>query len=170
MRDCLPSRGRGPAPEPPVLLQWGRRAQLLLGSAVRGGQLGLLHPLLQGQPQRGRVSVPFPCASPPLGLLPSPPRASGDPPPRCSCSSSGGLIPPPALTSAVILREKECSPVLREEASGPYVQHRCRIPVQDPWDHSQYVVSVRPKEEERLIKSSENSEFAPSLLRGLGSG
>ncbi|EPY88389.1 hypothetical protein CB1_000175045 [Camelus ferus] len=55
--------------------------------------------------------------------------------------------------------EEECAPVLREATSSPYVQHRCRIPVPDPRSHSQYVVSVRPKEEEKLIKSSDNSAW-----------
>ena len=72
-------------------------------------------------------------------------------------------LPPPALTSAMILREEECSPVQKETGS-PYIQHRCQIPVPDPRNYSQYIVSVRPKVEERLIKSSDNSEFAPSLL------
>ena len=74
-------------------------------------------------------------------------------------------LPPPALTSAMILREEECSPVQKETGS-PYIQHRCQIPVPDPRNYSQYIVSVRPKVEERLIKSSDNSEFAPSLLCG----
>lgn len=168
MRDCLPSRGRGPTPEPPVLLQWGHRAQLLLGSQVRGGQLGLLHPLLQVQPQRGRVSVPFLCASL-LQALPSPGHLLplGTPaPPEATARPEASSLPwpllPPALTSAMTLREKECSPVLTEEASDTYIQHRCQIPVRDPWNHSQYVVSVRPKEEEKFIKSSDNSEFAPA--------
>lgn len=53
-----------------------------------------------------------------------------------------------------------------EETSSPYVRHCCQIPVPDPRNHSQYIVSVRPKAEEKLIKSSDNSEFAPSLLHG----
>ena len=77
-------------------------------------------------------------------------------------------LPPPALTSAVILREEECSPVQKETGS-PYIQHRCQIPVPDPRNYSQYIVSVRPKMEEKLIKSSDNSEFAPSLLCGASS-
>ncbi|XP_032348046.1 cytokine receptor common subunit beta isoform X2 [Camelus ferus] len=60
--------------------------------------------------------------------------------------------------------EEECAPVLREATSSPYVQHRCRIPVPDPRSHSQYVVSVRPKEEEKLIKSSDNIQLAPPTL------
>lgn len=53
--------------------------------------------------------------------------------------------------------------MLMEKASGPYIRHRCHIPVHDPWNHSLYVVSVRPKEEEKFIKSSDNSEFAPAF-------
>ncbi|KAM5250749.1 cytokine receptor common subunit beta [Hipposideros larvatus] len=60
--------------------------------------------------------------------------------------------------------EKECSPVLTEEASDTYIQHRCQIPVRDPWNHSQYIVSVRPKEEEKFIKSSDNIQMAPPKL------
>ncbi|XP_074231588.1 cytokine receptor common subunit beta isoform X1 [Camelus bactrianus] len=60
--------------------------------------------------------------------------------------------------------EEECAPVLREATSSPYVRHRCRIPVPDPRSHSQYVVSVRPKEEEKLIKSSDNIQLAPPTL------
>lgn len=47
------------------------------------------------------------------------------------------------------------------EASDGYIQHWCQIPVPDPGSHSQYIVSVRPKEEEKFIKSSNNSEFGP---------
>ncbi|KAK1341575.1 hypothetical protein QTO34_017990 [Cnephaeus nilssonii] len=59
--------------------------------------------------------------------------------------------------------EQECSPVLKE-ARGPYVRHRCRVPVADPGNHSQYLVSVRPKREEKFIKSSENIQMAPPTL------
>lgn len=67
------------------------------------------------------------------------------------------------LTSAVIVirREEECSPVLKEELPSLFVLHRCQIPVPNPGNHSQYTISVRPKEEEKFIKSSENSEFVP---------
>ena len=59
--------------------------------------------------------------------------------------------------------------MLQDQPGSPYILHRCQIPVPDPRTHSQYLVSVRPKEEEKFIKSSENSEFAPSLLcEGLG--
>ncbi|KAJ8791645.1 hypothetical protein J1605_020367 [Eschrichtius robustus] len=57
-------------------------------------------------------------------------------------------------------REEECSPVQTEETSSPYVRHCCQIPVPDPRNHSQYIVSVRPKEEEKLIKSSDNIQMA----------
>ncbi|XP_058938274.1 cytokine receptor common subunit beta [Kogia breviceps] len=61
-------------------------------------------------------------------------------------------------------REQECSPVQTEETSSPYVRHCCQIPVPDPRNHSQYIVSVRPKEEEKLIKSSDNIQMAPPTL------
>lgn len=57
-----------------------------------------------------------------------------------------------------------------KEARGPYVRHRCRVPVADPGNHSQYLVSVRPKREEKFIKSSENSECAPAFWGGGGDG
>eukprot|EP00069_Balaena_mysticetus_P008750 bmy_01164T0 len=101
---------------------------------------------------------------------PSPLQASSCPwgPSRCH-SSSGGVIPhvalpPPALACAVILREEECSPVQTEETSSLYVRHCCQIPVPDARNHSQYIVSVRPKEEEKLIKSSDNIQMAPPTL------
>lgn len=53
-----------------------------------------------------------------------------------------------------------------KEARGHYILHRCQVPVADPGNHSQYLISVRPKVEEKYIQSSENSEFAPSLLWG----
>ncbi|XP_036155829.1 cytokine receptor common subunit beta [Myotis myotis] len=59
--------------------------------------------------------------------------------------------------------EQECSPVLKR-AIGHYVHHRCRVPVADPWNHSQYIVSVRPKHEEKFIKSSENIQMVPPTL------
>eukprot|EP00069_Balaena_mysticetus_P008717 bmy_01163T0 len=61
-------------------------------------------------------------------------------------------------------REEECSPVQTEETSSPYVRHCCQIPVPDPRNHSQYIVSVRPKEEEKLIKSSDNIQMARLTL------
>ncbi|OWK04006.1 CSF2RB [Cervus elaphus hippelaphus] len=60
-------------------------------------------------------------------------------------------------------QEEECSPV-KKETGSPYIQHRCQIPVPDARNYSQYIVSVRPKMEERLIKSSENIQMAPPTL------
>ncbi|XP_069441447.1 cytokine receptor common subunit beta isoform X1 [Ovis canadensis] len=60
-------------------------------------------------------------------------------------------------------REEECSPVQKETGS-PYIRHRCQIPVPDPRNYSQYIVSVRPKMEEKLIKSSDNIQMAPPTL------
>lgn len=60
--------------------------------------------------------------------------------------------------------EKECSPVQKEDTSSPYIRHRCQIPVPDPKNHSQYIISVRPKEKEKLIKSSDNIQMAPPTL------
>lgn len=60
--------------------------------------------------------------------------------------------------------EEECSSVLKEALPGLYVRHRCRIAVPDPGSHSQYTVSVRPKEEEKFIKSSDNIQMAQPTL------
>lgn len=60
--------------------------------------------------------------------------------------------------------EKECSPVLKEASGSPYIRHRCQIPVPDPRNHSQYTISVRPKKEEKFIKSSENIQMAHPTL------
>ncbi|XP_047722927.1 cytokine receptor common subunit beta isoform X1 [Prionailurus viverrinus] len=61
-------------------------------------------------------------------------------------------------------REEECSPVLKEQLPGLLVQHRCQIPVPDPRNHSQYAISVRVKEEEKFIKSSDHIQMAPPTL------
>ncbi|XP_066115336.1 cytokine receptor common subunit beta [Saccopteryx bilineata] len=61
-------------------------------------------------------------------------------------------------------QEEECSPVLKEEASGPHIRHRCQVPVVDPRNHSRYIISVRPKKEEKLIKNSENIQMAAPTL------
>ncbi|XP_070363033.1 cytokine receptor common subunit beta-like isoform X1 [Equus asinus] len=60
--------------------------------------------------------------------------------------------------------EEQCSPVLQDQPGSPYILHRCQIPVPDPRTHSQYLVSVRPKEEEKFIKSSENIQMVPPTL------
>ncbi|XP_025316742.1 cytokine receptor common subunit beta [Canis lupus familiaris] len=60
--------------------------------------------------------------------------------------------------------EEECSPVLKEELPSLFVLHRCQIPVPNPRNHSQYTVSVRPKVEEKFIKSSENIQMARPTL------
>lgn len=106
------------------------------------------------------------CPLPPSHLLPSsppcPPQASPDSEgPRGNHTPSCPFpwpLPPSALTSTVILREEECSPVLKEELPGLYVRHQCQIAVPNPRKDSQYTISIRPKEEEKFIKSSENSE------------
>lgn len=61
-------------------------------------------------------------------------------------------------------REEECSPVLKDPLGGLLVQHQCQIPVPDPRNHSQYTVSVRPKEEEKFIKSSDHIQMGPPTL------
>ncbi|XP_049740305.1 cytokine receptor common subunit beta-like isoform X2 [Elephas maximus indicus] len=60
--------------------------------------------------------------------------------------------------------EKECSPVLKEKLSSPYTRHRCQIPVLDSETHDQYTVSVKPKKEEKLIKSSEHIQMGCPTL------
>ncbi|XP_032202284.1 cytokine receptor common subunit beta isoform X1 [Mustela erminea] len=60
--------------------------------------------------------------------------------------------------------EEECSPVLKEELPGLYVRHQCQIAVPNPRKDSQYTISIRPKEEEKFIKSSENIQMAQPTL------
>ncbi|XP_035127501.3 cytokine receptor common subunit beta isoform X1 [Callithrix jacchus] len=81
-------------------------------------------------------------------------------------SVSFGLFykPSPDAGSAMLLREKECSPVLREEFSSLHIRHHCGIPVPDPSTHGQYIVSVQPRKAEKYIKSSEHIQMAPPSL------
>ncbi|XP_036924016.1 cytokine receptor common subunit beta isoform X2 [Sturnira hondurensis] len=60
--------------------------------------------------------------------------------------------------------EKECPSVLKEGVRGHYTLYRCLVPVAHPQNHSQYLISVRPKVEEKCIKSSENIQMAPPML------
>ncbi|XP_034633323.1 cytokine receptor common subunit beta [Trachemys scripta elegans] len=53
--------------------------------------------------------------------------------------------------------ETECSPVHEEELPGShYLLHSCEIYVTNPSRLSQYLITVRPKEEEKLIQASQN--------------
>nr|XP_023955799.1 cytokine receptor common subunit beta-like [Chrysemys picta bellii] len=53
--------------------------------------------------------------------------------------------------------ETECSPVHEEELPGShYLFHSCEINVTNPSRLSQYLITVRPKEEEKLIQASQN--------------
>nr|XP_042699526.1 cytokine receptor common subunit beta-like [Chrysemys picta bellii] len=53
--------------------------------------------------------------------------------------------------------ETECSPVHEEELPGShYLLHSCEINVTNPSRLSQYLITVRPKEEEKLIQASQN--------------
>ncbi|XP_048211853.1 cytokine receptor common subunit beta [Perognathus longimembris pacificus] len=61
-------------------------------------------------------------------------------------------------------KERECSPVLKEEVGGLYTRHRCGIPVADPGAHGQYTVSVRPRMEEKSIQSSEHIQIPRPTL------
>uniref|UniRef100_A0A8D2DEQ2 Interleukin-4 receptor subunit alpha n=1 Tax=Sciurus vulgaris TaxID=55149 RepID=A0A8D2DEQ2_SCIVU len=61
-------------------------------------------------------------------------------------------------------REEECSPVLKEALSSLDARLRCRIPVPDPVTGGLYVVSVRPRREGRLIKSSEHIKMMRPTL------
>ncbi|XP_053441419.1 cytokine receptor common subunit beta isoform X2 [Nycticebus coucang] len=60
--------------------------------------------------------------------------------------------------------EEECSPVLTEELSGLYIRHRCQIPMPSPVTRGQYTVSVRPRKEEKFIKSSDHIQMAPPTI------
>lgn len=51
----------------------------------------------------------------------------------------------------------------KEELDGLYTRQRCRISVPDPGAHGQYTVSVRPRREEKFIKSSDHSELLPPV-------
>ncbi|XP_037587425.1 cytokine receptor common subunit beta isoform X2 [Cebus imitator] len=81
-------------------------------------------------------------------------------------SVSFGLFykPSPEAGSAVLLREKECSPVLREEFGSLHIRHHCGIPVPDPSTRGRYIVSVQPRRPEKHIKSSEHIQMAPPSL------
>ncbi|XP_047407110.1 cytokine receptor common subunit beta-like [Sciurus carolinensis] len=61
-------------------------------------------------------------------------------------------------------REEECSPVLKEALSSLDARLRCRIPVPDPAASGLYVVSVHPRREGRLIKSSEHIKMVRPTL------
>ncbi|XP_050782270.1 cytokine receptor common subunit beta [Gopherus flavomarginatus] len=53
--------------------------------------------------------------------------------------------------------ETECSPVHEEELPGShYLFHSCEINVTNPSRLSQYLITVRPKKEEKLIKACKN--------------
>uniref|UniRef100_A0A8C3T9F6 Colony stimulating factor 2 receptor subunit beta n=1 Tax=Chelydra serpentina TaxID=8475 RepID=A0A8C3T9F6_CHESE len=53
--------------------------------------------------------------------------------------------------------ETECSPVHEEELPGShYLFHSCEIRVTNPSRLSQYLITVRPKKEEKLIKTYKN--------------
>ncbi|MBZ3872140.1 Cytokine receptor common subunit beta [Sciurus carolinensis] len=62
-------------------------------------------------------------------------------------------------------REEECSPVLKEVLSSLDARLRCRIPVPDPAASGLYVVSVHPRREGRLIKSSEHIQMKNPTLQ-----
>ncbi|KAM6162617.1 cytokine receptor common subunit beta-like [Erethizon dorsatum] len=60
--------------------------------------------------------------------------------------------------------EEECPQVQKEELGGLYTLHSCRIRVSSPGPHSQYTVTVRPRKEEKFIKSSDHIQMAPPTL------
>ncbi|XP_040841500.1 cytokine receptor common subunit beta isoform X1 [Ochotona curzoniae] len=60
--------------------------------------------------------------------------------------------------------EEECSPVLREKLHGLYTRFCCLIPVPNPHTHGRYTLSVRPRREEKFIKSSDNIQMARPTL------
>ena len=64
--------------------------------------------------------------------------------------------------------EEECPQVQKEELGDIYTRHSCQIWVSSPGPHSQYTVTVRPRNEEKFIKSSDHSESLLSCgLSGL---
>ncbi|XP_004676518.1 PREDICTED: cytokine receptor common subunit beta [Condylura cristata] len=62
--------------------------------------------------------------------------------------------------------ERECSPVQKEvlQKAPDYTLHRCKVPVPDPHNCSHYTVSVRPRDEGKLIKSSDNIQLEPPTI------
>ncbi|XP_054998386.1 cytokine receptor common subunit beta [Sorex araneus] len=60
--------------------------------------------------------------------------------------------------------EEECAPVWQEPRGSGYTRHRCEIRVPAPEPQSRYTVSVRPRGEEKLIKSSDNIQIARPAL------
>nr|XP_035127532.2 cytokine receptor common subunit beta isoform X6 [Callithrix jacchus] len=116
------------------------------------------------------------CSQPPLQCVPGHPGAgaphaqqhlrgpSADPPGfRFSALRTSQQVEPRVLLE-LPAREKECSPVLREEFSSLHIRHHCGIPVPDPSTHGQYIVSVQPRKAEKYIKSSEHIQMAPPSL------
>ncbi|XP_003783295.1 cytokine receptor common subunit beta [Otolemur garnettii] len=75
-------------------------------------------------------------------------------------SVSFGLFYKPSLAAG----EEECSPVLTEELSSLYIRHQCQIPVPSPGTHGQYTISVRPRKEEKFLKSSDHIQMAPPTI------
>ncbi|XP_033019091.1 cytokine receptor common subunit beta [Lacerta agilis] len=58
--------------------------------------------------------------------------------------------------------EKECSPVLQMELpSTRYVLQSCEINVTNPKKISQYIVTVQPKEEEKVMEAAKHIKAAP---------
>lgn len=73
------------------------------------------------------------------------------------------LLPDP---NCVLLREQECPQVQKEELHDIYTRHSCQIRVSNPRPHSQYTVTVRPRNGEKFIRSANHSESV-LLPRGL---
>lgn len=66
-------------------------------------------------------------------------------------------------------REKECFPVLLEQCHD-YTRHFCDISVPKATRPSSIIVFVRPNDEEKLIKASDNIQLAPPTLKATKAG
>nr|XP_013008444.1 cytokine receptor common subunit beta-like [Cavia porcellus] len=60
--------------------------------------------------------------------------------------------------------EQECPQVQKEELSDIYTHHSCQIRVSSSEPHSQYTVTVRPRNGEKFIKSSNHIQMEPPTL------
>ncbi|EHB06419.1 Cytokine receptor common subunit beta [Heterocephalus glaber] len=60
--------------------------------------------------------------------------------------------------------EEECPQVQKEELDGLYTRQSCQIRVSSLRPHGQYMVAVRPRNEETFIKSSEHIQMAAPTL------
>ncbi|NP_001166524.1 cytokine receptor common subunit beta precursor [Cavia porcellus] len=60
--------------------------------------------------------------------------------------------------------EQECPQVQKEELHDIYTRHSCQIRVSNPRPHSQYTVTVRPRNGEKFIRSANHIQMAAPTL------